>query len=129
MKKILFTLWMLGFFNTSMFGKIILPSVFSDNMVLQQNSNVAIWGWSDPCETIKIVPGWNTKDTVKVKADNTSAWKTTISTNGSGGPYTIQILGNGKVQLKNVMLGEVWVCSGEISIGIIFSLMASVCIR
>ena len=85
MKKILFTLWMLGFFNTSMFGKIILPSVFSDNMVLQQNSIVAIWAWSDPCETIKIVTGWNTKDTVKVKADNTSAWKTTISTNGSGG--------------------------------------------
>ena len=86
MKKISFTLWMLVVFNTSMFGKIILPSVFSDNMVLQQNSNVAIWGWSDPCEIIKIVLGWDTKDTVKVKANNTSAWKTTIHTNSAGGP-------------------------------------------
>ena len=113
MKRILLTLVILSFFSINMFGKIILPSVFSDNMVLQQNSKVAIWGWSDPGETVKIVTSWNSKDTIKVKADNTSAWKTNIQTIGAGGPYTIQIIGNGKVELKNVMLGEVWICSGQ----------------
>jgi sialate O-acetylesterase len=113
MKKLLFILLILFAISTSISAKIILPSVFADNMVLQQKSNVAIWGWSDPGETVKIVTNWNSKDTVKVKADNTSAWKTTISTVGAGGPYTIQILGSSKVELKNVMLGEVWICSGQ----------------
>ena len=48
-----------------------------------------------------------------MKADNTSAWKTNIQTIGAGGPYIIHIIGNGKVELKNVMLGEVWICSGQ----------------
>ena len=113
MKQLIFTLAILFAFSTSMFGKIILPSVFSDNMVLQQNSKVAIWGWSDPGETLKIVTSWNAKDTIKVKADNSSEWKTNIQTIGAGGPYSIQILGNSKVELKNVMLGEVWICSGQ----------------
>lgn len=112
MKHILLTIIVLTFFSINMFGKIVLPSVFSDNMVLQQNSTVAIWGWSDPAETIKIVTSWS-KDTIKVKADNSSKWTTSIKTSTAGGPYSIQILGNGKVQLNNVMLGEVWICSGQ----------------
>lgn len=113
MKKIFLALTIMFIFSTNMFAKIILPSVFADNMVLQQNSDVAIWGWSDPGETVKIVTSWNSKDTVKVKADNSAEWKTTIKTIGAGGPYSIQILGNGGVKLNNVMLGEVWVCSGQ----------------
>ncbi|HAQ20912.1 MAG TPA: sialate O-acetylesterase [Prolixibacteraceae bacterium] len=113
MKKLFFTLLILFAFSATMFGKIMLPSIFADNMVLQQNSEVAIWGWSDPGETVKIVVSWNSKDTVKVKAGNTSAWKTTIKTITAGGPYSIRILGNSKVELKNVMLGEVWICSGQ----------------
>ncbi len=113
MKKILLTILILIAFTANMFAKIILPSVFADNMVLQQNSDVAIWGWSDPGETVKIVTSWNSKDTVKVKANNSSKWVATIKTIAAGGPYSIQILGNGKVELKNVMLGEVWICSGQ----------------
>ena len=113
MKKIVLVLTIMFIFSTNMFAKITLPSVFADNMVLQQNSDVAIWGWSDPGETVKIVTSWNSKDTVKVKADNSSAWKTSIKTIGAGGPYSIQILGNGGAKLNNVMLGEVWVCSGQ----------------
>ncbi len=113
MKKLLLTFLILFAFNGTMFAKIILPSVFADNMVLQQNSTVAIWGWSDPAETVKIVAGWNEKDTIKVKADNSSKWTTTIKTIGAGGPYSIRILGSSRVELKNVMLGEVWICSGQ----------------
>lgn len=112
MKRIVIICLVLSLFSINMYGKIILPSLFADNMVLQQNSTVAIWGWSDPGETIKIVTSWN-KDTVKIKADNSSKWSTTLKTIGAGGPYSIQILGNGKVQLNNVMLGEVWICSGQ----------------
>lgn len=113
MKKLFFTLLIFFAISPILSAKIILPSVFADNMVLQQNSTVAIWGWADTGENLKIVVGWNTKDTIKVKAENTSAWKTTIKTVGAGGPYTIQLLGSSKVELKNVMLGEVWICSGQ----------------
>ncbi|MBL7966304.1 MAG: hypothetical protein JNK09_04845 [Prolixibacteraceae bacterium] len=113
MKKILLTFLVLVAFATTNFAKIILPSVFADNMVLQQNSTVAIWGWSDAGETVKIVAGWKEKDTIKVKADNSSKWTTTIKTIGAGGPYSIRILGSSRVELKNVMLGEVWICSGQ----------------
>lgn len=100
-------------FHISAFGKVVLPSVFSDNMVLQQRSDVAIWGWSDAGETIRIVCSWNSRDTVKVKAGNTAAWRTTIKTTDAGGPYTIFIFGSSNVELRNVMLGEVWICSGQ----------------
>lgn len=113
MKKFLLTLLILFAISPLLFARIILPSVFSDNMVLQQNSDVAIWGWSNAGETVKIVASWSPKDTVKVKADNTSAWKTTVKTIGAGGPHSIKIIGEQGVTLNNVMLGEVWLCSGQ----------------
>jgi len=113
MKHILSIVLILAAVHTGIFGKISLPAVFSDNMVLQQNSDVAIWGWAGASETVRIVASWNSRDTIKVKADNSAAWETTIRTIGAGGPYTIRILGGGPVELKNVMLGEVWICSGQ----------------
>ena len=113
MKHILIAFLFISAFYFNVFGKITLPSVFADNMVLQQNSEVAIWGWSEPGETVSIITSWNIKDTVRVKASNYAAWKTKIKTNSAGGPYSIEILGNSKVKLNNVMLGEVWLCSGQ----------------
>jgi hypothetical protein len=51
------------------FGKIVLPGVFSDNMVLQQNSEVAVWGWAGPSEKVKIVGSWSPLDTIVTKAE------------------------------------------------------------
>jgi sialate O-acetylesterase len=113
MKKLFLILFAFFTFKAAMAAKIILPSVFSDNMVLQQKSEVAIWGWGSAGETIKIVTSWNNIDTVKVKADNMSGWKASLTTIEAGGPHTIRIMGSGEVELKNVMLGEVWICSGQ----------------
>jgi sialate O-acetylesterase len=94
------------------YGQIKLPSVFSDNMVLQQKSEAAVWGWGDPGSEVKISGSWS-KDTVKAKVSNQSAWKVRLKTPSAGGPYTISIKGNDEVVLKNVMIGEVWICSGQ----------------
>ena len=51
------------------YSQIQLPSVFSDGMVLQRSSRVAIWGWGNPAEELLLLPGWNVKDTVRVKVD------------------------------------------------------------
>jgi sialate O-acetylesterase len=94
------------------FGQIKLPSIFSDNMVLQQNSEATVWGWGDPGSEIKVSGNWN-NDTVKAMISNQSAWKVKLKTPAAGGPFTISIKGNDEVVLKNVMVGEVWICSGQ----------------
>lgn len=113
MKNRLILFLILSAFSNQSFGEITLPSAFGDNMVLQQNSEVAIWGWSEPGETLKLVTSWNIRDTISVKANNYAKWKTKIKTSSAGGPYTIQIFGSSNIQINNVMLGEVWLCSGQ----------------
>ncbi len=90
-----------------------LPSIFSDHMVLQQQSSVPIWGWAEASSTVKIVGSWMPQDTVCAKVDDCGHWMAKIPTTRYGGPYTLQILSNNTIELKNIMLGEVWLCSGQ----------------
>ncbi len=93
-------------------GSLELPTIFSDNMVLQQNENVNIWGKSAAKSTVKIETSWG--QVVETQADNSGEWKTTIPTVGAGGPYNINIKsGNQEISIDNVMLGEVWLASGQ----------------
>lgn len=92
--------------------KIELPSFFSDNMVFQRNSEVNIWGKAKPNSQIKIESDWGENATTIVKEN--SIWKTSIQTPEAGGPYNISITdGSEKVILANVLIGEVWLCSGQ----------------
>jgi sialate O-acetylesterase len=93
-------------------AQIKLPSLFTDNMVLQQNSEAAIWGWGDPGSKIKVTGSWG-KDTASATVSNLAVWKLNLRTPRAGGPYTLSILGNNKVVLNNIMIGEVWICSGQ----------------
>ncbi len=118
MKKIIFLIAFIGF-GLNVQAKIVLPAIFGDNMVLQQQSDVSIWGWGKPAETVKIVPGWQTGDTVAVKVSGEGVWRARIRTIGAGGPYTLQVFvsATDKTVVNNVMLGEVWLCSGQSNMG------------
>ncbi|MFA6187063.1 MAG: sialate O-acetylesterase [Phycisphaerae bacterium] len=94
------------------FGDVRLPALISDNMVLQQNMNVPIWGFAEPGEKVSIKADWQTFAT-SVKTDRNGNWKIRLHTPKYGGPYEIIINGKNKVILKNVLIGEVWVCSGQ----------------
>ncbi len=94
------------------FGQIKLPAVIGDNMVLQQKSEVAIWGWGDPGSEVRVSGSWS-KDTVKGKISNQSVWNVKLKTPAAGGPFTVSIKGRDEVVLRNVMIGEVWICSGQ----------------
>lgn len=94
-------------------AQIALPSVFTDHMVLQRNSEVPIWGWGDASATVKVVGSWFPKDTVSAVVQPDGSWKVMLKTDEAGGPYTIDVLGNGSKKINNVMLGEVWLCSGQ----------------
>lgn len=94
-------------------GVLELSPVFSDNMVLQQQSTVPIWGKAAPKANVDVTPSWG-GNTYGTKTDANGNWKTAVPTPEAGGPYTIIIRsGLTKDTLKNVMLGEVWICSGQ----------------
>jgi len=96
----------------TMMANVSLPNIFGDNMVLQRNSEVKIWGWGNPKEEIKLVSSWNNQE-YKVTANNQAQWELKIKTPEAGGPFTISIKGYNEVVLKNILIGEVWVCSGQ----------------
>ncbi|HRQ49196.1 MAG TPA: sialate O-acetylesterase [Agriterribacter sp.] len=94
------------------FANIRLPGVLSNNMVLQQQSTVNLWGWSAPGEKIFITTSWSTI-TDSTMASGDAKWDIAVKTPAAGGPYTITFKGNNTVVLHNIMVGEVWVCSGQ----------------
>jgi sialate O-acetylesterase len=94
-------------------AQLRLPAVISDHMVLQQNTDVELWGWDGPNQKLAIVGSWENRDTFKTVTANTGRWRTTIKTPVAGGPYSISIMGSEKLVLKDVMMGEVWICSGQ----------------
>lgn len=91
---------------------IRLPNIINSNMVLQQQSNVKLWGWAEPNEKIFVTTSWDNK-TDSVKSTRDAKWMITIKTPAAGGPYTITLKGNNTITLDNVLIGEVWVCSGQ----------------
>lgn len=96
----------------SLQSQIKLPSVFGDNMVLQQKENVSIWGQDVPNSQVYITTSWGAKSTTKV--DENGFWKTKIKTKkGSFNPENIEVKGTSTIKLKNVLIGEVWLCSGQ----------------
>ena len=111
MKKIIYLL-VLFLFVQNMQGKIKLPNIFSNDMVLQQNTTVKIWGWGNPNEKVTVKAEWM-KSPVTVTTGANGKWIAKIKTAKAGGPYTITITGENEIALTNVLLGEVWICSGQ----------------
>lgn len=94
-------------------AQIELPALFSDNMILQQQTEVPVWGWGDRNSEVKIETSWNEKS-YSVKINKDGKWQTRVETPIAGGPYSLTIkTGKGQTTLKNVMIGEVWLCSGQ----------------
>ncbi|TDD98045.1 sialate O-acetylesterase [Flavobacterium cellulosilyticum] len=109
--KSLFYLFLILISN-SIIANVTLPNVISDNMVLQRNSEITIWGWANPQEEVVISPSWN-QETYKIKTNNQAKWEIKMPTPKEGGPYTISIKGYNEIVLKNILIGEVWICSGQ----------------
>ncbi len=90
-----------------------MPSLFSDNMVLQRNSRVTLWGWTTATAArVTVEVPWD--DTLYVTTAYQGFWSLEVVTGEAGGPYTLAIRAAGdSVVLHNVLLGEVWICSGQ----------------
>jgi sialate O-acetylesterase len=113
LKKIIFrSLSAVILFSSAVHSDVKLASLFCDGMVIQQNCDAPIWGWAMPDEKITIQPGW-LQSSVTTTTDKDGNWKTTIPTPAAGGPYTIKVKGKNEIVISDVLVGEVWVCSGQ----------------
>lgn len=94
-------------------AEITLPEIFANNMILQQQSDVAIWGWAKPNATVKVTTSWN-KKSYSTKSDHQGYWNLKVSTPvASYTPYEVTISDGKEVKLTNILIGEVWLCSGQ----------------
>ncbi|MBN1917282.1 MAG: sialate O-acetylesterase [Verrucomicrobia bacterium] len=89
---------------------VVLPHVLSDHMVVQQGQPVQIWGWAEPGEDITVSIG-DLQGTAR--ADERGEWRVALPEMKAGGPYEITIEGRNKIVLRDVLVGEVWLCSGQ----------------
>ncbi|MBA4317600.1 MAG: hypothetical protein C0412_04290 [Flavobacterium sp.] len=110
MKKYLWLFLIAFSFSISTVANIRLPKLFADDMVLQRDKLIPIWGWADANEKIEIKFNKQTKTT---KADKNGKWMIRLDAENAGGPFELSLKGKNKIVLKNVLVGEVWICSGQ----------------
>jgi sialate O-acetylesterase len=102
--------FLLVFLPPGMEAEPRLPHLFTDHMVLQQDMNISVWGWADPEERITVNLGPNTRETVATAAGR---WDVSLPAMHAGGPFTLMVRGKKIVEVKDVLLGEVWIASGQ----------------
>jgi len=93
-------------------AKVRLPQFFSDNMVLQQQSKCRIWGWAEPGKKVMVLTSWDKKG-YSATTRKDGYFQVTVQTPEAGGPYTITFRDGDTILLQNVLIGEVWICSGQ----------------
>jgi sialate O-acetylesterase len=91
-------------------ANVSLPRIFSDHMVLQRNKPIHIWGWAAAGETVKVSLGHANKS---IKANKQGKWEVFLPQMPAGGPHTLSVTGRNTIQLKDILIGEVWICSGQ----------------
>ena len=96
--------------STAAFCQVRLPKLISNGLVLQRDANVKIWGWSAPNEKIAI-DFINKK--YKIKANDKGEWELQLPTLKAGGPYIMKIIASNTIEINNILIGDVWLCSGQ----------------
>ncbi len=100
------------FLSINLKAEVKLPVIFGDHMVLQQQTDAAIWGTATARSKVEVITSWNNQS-YSTKADSDGKWKLKVKTPEAGGPFSITISDGETLQLNNVLIGEVWVCSGQ----------------
>ncbi len=109
--KILLFITFISIFSINVVNaEVKLPRIFSSNMVLQKGVEIPVWGWANKGERIEI--SFN-NITIRTKTDNNGKWSVKLPAQEYGGPYTLTVKGKNTVVFDNILIGEVWVCSGQ----------------
>jgi sialate O-acetylesterase len=100
----------MGVFAPAAPAEVRLPRIFGSHMVLQQDKPLTLWGWAQPGETVTVRFLVQSKE---VKANDRGEWKVVLSAVKAGGPHKLTVTGSTTVEFEDVMVGEVWLCSGQ----------------
>ncbi len=87
-----------------------LPGVFSQHMVMQRDAALPVWGWAESGEKVTVTLG---DRTATARADGDGKWSVKLDAVAAGGPHTLKIQGNNTVEIADILIGEVWLCSGQ----------------
>ncbi len=96
--------------NSGLRADVTIPYILSDNMVLQRDVPVNIWGWAKPGEKVTVTIG---SQKLSAKANKNGEWKVQLKPNPAGGPFELTIKGKNTIALKNILYGDVWLCGGQ----------------
>lgn len=104
------TCLMLTFLIIQVYSQISLPSIVSDGMILQRDEKVKVWGWASPGEkvTVKFM-----KKKYSATTSSDGKWQIVLNPMKAGGPYDMELLASNKIIVHNILIGDVWVCSGQ----------------
>ena len=102
-------------FSISSYGQVKLPKLICDGMVLQRNATVRIWGWASEGEMITVHFIDSTYHTI---ASKNGDWEVMLSEMKAGGPYALQINAKNSITIHDIVVGDVWVCSGQSNMGL-----------
>jgi len=91
---------------------VVMPAIFGDHMVLQQNAQVTFWGHAKPYETVSVSVSWSA-ERPEVLVGRDGRWQLTVQTPEAGGPHTVTVRGWNELVFEDVLVGEVWLCSGQ----------------
>ena len=91
-------------------AEVRLPKVFSSHMVLQRDMPLVLWGWAQPNETVTVTLA---SATAQAQANERGEWKVVLPAMKAGGPFVLKVTGSSSVEFDDVMIGEVWLCSGQ----------------
>lgn len=104
------TLFVATIATSTAFGDVKLPAIFGDHMVLQQGRTVPVWGWADAGEKVTVAIGGQTKSAT---AGKDGKWKIELDKLSSSKPLTMTVTGKNKVTISDILIGEVWLASGQ----------------
>ena len=96
-------------------GDVRLPRLFGDNMILQQKTRNALWGWAEPGEGVTVKASWGAEASTKTGPDG--RWKVLLETPAYGTGHSLRFSGKNTLERKNVAIGEVWLCAGQSNLG------------
>ncbi|MFT7462653.1 MAG: sialate O-acetylesterase [Pseudohongiellaceae bacterium] len=98
--------------GTSATAQLRLPAIIGEHMVLQRSANAFLWGWDTPGRTVRVTASWAAAASETV-VDSSGRWEVELLTSAEPGPHVVVIEGSSRVQLDDVLLGEVWLASGQ----------------
>ncbi|MCE7043755.1 sialate O-acetylesterase [Dyadobacter sp. CY312] len=96
--------------SVSAVGQVKMPQIFQNNMVLQRDKPITVWGWAKPGEEVIVKLG---SDQKAVRTDGNGKWLVKMNAVPAGGPYTLHISSSNSISFENVLIGDVWICGGQ----------------